>query len=184
MEVRARDKIFLAFFIPAAIAAAYLYFWRIDAAARLAALEAESANLVTAEDFPLEKRIREAQIPKAQAELENERNATPPEQLVVADAAASIAAREREITRIFGDAGLVVLRCEALPQNDRNPSADALAATGLRQTPLCRRWTLDGTYPAVKRALDAVSRRRLAAIADGIHMRASGFGRWSLDVWM
>ena len=88
MEVRVKDKIFMAAFIPIAAAAAYFYYWRMDAARTLNALDAECAALVAPEDFPFEKRIREARIPEAQKELSDVRALPPPTPSVAADASA------------------------------------------------------------------------------------------------
>lgn len=184
MEVRAKDKIFMAVFIPIAIGAAYAWFWRIDASKAMVALEAEHDRLVAVEDFPLEERIRKARLADAERELEDERATAPAEPKVVADAVASVALREREVMKVFSDAGLAVMRCEAVAAKRSCISPEALAATGLCPTPVCRRYTLDGSYPAVKRALDAFCRTRSAAIPDSLSMRSTGFARWTVEVWL
>ena len=184
MEIRTKDKIFLAVFLPLAIIGAYVHFWRMDAAKSLAALEASHAQLVAVEDFPLEERIRKARLAEAEQQLENERAIPPADAKVVADAAASVAVREREIMKVFSDAGLAVVRCDAVADKGDDSSAAALSATGLRPSPICRRYTLDGTYPAVKRALDVFCRDRMAVIPDSLAMRPSGFARWSLEIFL
>lgn len=182
MEIRTKDKIFLAVFLPVAIIGAYAYLWRMDAAKSIASLADSHANLVAVEDFPMEERIRKARLSEAEQELELERALPLAEQKVVADAAASVAMREREVMKVFADAGLAVMRCDATSENHADASAAALSATGLCPAPVRRRYTLDGTYPAVKRALDAFCRARMAVIPESLVMRPSGFARWALEI--
>lgn len=182
MEIRKKDMAFLAAFLPVAIIGAYAYLWRIDAAKSIANLRASHEKLVKVDDFPLEERIRKARLADAERQLENERSIAPAEAKVVADAAASVAVREREIMKVFSEAGLVVIRCDAVAQSREDSAASALSATGLRPSPACRRYTLDGTYPAVKRALNAFCRARMAVIPESLTMRPSGFARWNLEI--
>ena len=144
MEIRTKDKIFLAVFLPVAIIFAYVHFWRVDAARSLAALEATHERLVAVDDFPLSKRICEAKIAEAEKELEDEKNIAPTAPHVVADAAATIAVREREAMKVFRESGLVVLRSEAIDSRDGGiDAAAALRATGVCAEPVRRRYTLD-----------------------------------------
>lgn len=186
MEVRAKDKIFLAAFIPAAVIGAYFYLWRMDASKDVAALEVKHASLVAADDFPLERRIREARLEDAKKALETAKSAPRAEPLAVADAAAAFALRERRAMRIFRDSGLVVVRSDAIAQEggEEAAAASALKATGVCPNPSRRRYTLDGSYPAVKKALDAFCAERLAAIAERISMNPTGYARWTIDVWL
>ena len=186
MDIRTKDKIFLAVFIPAVVVGAYIYFWRIDAAKAVASLEARHASLVAIEDFPLEKRIRDARLEEARKELESEK-ATPRAEALVADnSGAAFAVRERRVMRIFREAGLVVVRSDAIDIHNGEEAAaeNALTATGLCPHPTRRSYTLDGSYPAVKKALDTFCGERLAAIAERISMRPSGYARWTIDVWL
>ena len=184
-EIRTKDKIFLAFFLPIAIVGAYAWLWRADAAKNIRALERQRSALVTAEDFPYEKRLRENALAAAKTELAAEESAPRPEPKVVAAAEQALAAREREAMRIFRASGLTVVRSEAVDAANGDCIArDALRDAGACDAPALRRYSLDGTYPAVKRALDAFCASRMAVVAERVEMRPAAFARWSIDVWL
>lgn len=186
MEIRAKDKIFLALFIPAALVSAYLFFWRIDASNELERLERRCAALVATEDFPLAEKRLELRVKEAEERLDSLRNEPVPEPLVLANPAESAAGREIAVMRVFRESGLVVTRSEAvdLPGASRSRAKEALEASGALASPVRRRYGLDGSYPSVKRALDAFCRERLAVVPDGIQMRSAQAGRWTLDLWL
>jgi len=68
-EIRAKDKLFLAVVVPAALLAAYWYCWRASAGRQLDELQSRQSQLVTAEDFPMEKRRAERELAEAKAFL-------------------------------------------------------------------------------------------------------------------
>ena len=183
-QIRTRDKVFLAVFLPLAIVGAYLYFWGGDAAKAVAAMRARREALVSAEDFPAEKRLREAKIAEAERALAVEKAIPPAAPKIAAASDATVAGREREVLRVFRESGLAVMRGETVEADSAEPVVAAMAATGLLPSPVCRRYTLDGTYPAVKRALDAFCRLRMAVVASRIGMDGAGFARWTLELWL
>ena len=94
-EIRTKDKLFLAVVVPVALLAAYWYGWRASAGRQLADLQGREAQLVTAEDFPIEKRRADHELAEAKAELDAEKKVPPPQVAGVADAGTSEAGRER-----------------------------------------------------------------------------------------
>ena len=189
-EIRTKDKLFLAVAIPAALLAAYWYGWRASAGRQLAELESRQAQLVTAEDFPMEKRRADRELAEAKAELEAERKVPPPQAKVKANALASAAERERQMLQLLREVGLTVVG-SAVSKDGTNASGPrtgrsggTLKATGLRPDPIHRAYTIDGRYPDVVKALKALDERKMAAIPDRVQMRASGRNRWTLEVWL
>lgn len=191
MEITTKDKLFLAFALPAALAAGYWHFWRVDAAKNLASLESTHATLVQVEDYPMEKRRAETALADAQAALEAEKRLPRPESKVEASKEAGFAERERAVLDVFTASGLVVMRSEKVdPATEADgvaQMADAIADATAWQggwRAECRKYILDGTYPAVKRALDAFAARKMAVIPSRAEMRENGNARWTLEVWL
>jgi len=186
VEVRAKDKVFLAVVVPLAAVAAYAFLWRADAARRLDSLVGRNAALVAPGDFPMEMRRAERRLADSAAELESERAVPAPAAKMSADAGATPAERESSVLNAFREAGLVVVRSETPEPQPEGGAGDAVSEAvgpgGWRAT--CRRYTLDGTYPAVKRALDAFAARKMAVVVDKAEMRESGRGRWTLEAWL
>lgn len=189
-EIRTKDKLFLAVVVPVAVIAAYWYGWRTSASKRLAELETRHEQLVAVEDFPMEKRRAERELVEANAELEAERKVPPPQTKVSADAQASAAERERQVLQLLREAGLTVVGSTASKDGAgaSGPNAakggELLKATGLRNAPVHRAYTVDGRYPDVVKALKAIDERKMAAIPDRVQMRASGRNRWTLEIWL
>ena len=186
-EMRTKDKLFLAVAVPAALLAAYWYCWRASAGRQLDELQSRQSQLVTAEDFPMEKRRAERELAEAKAELEAEKRIPRPQVAVVAEAGASEAERERHVLQVFREAGLTVVASEA-PKGDAaaNPgrAGELLKATGARPLPRRRAYTVDGRYPDVVKALRAFDEGKMAVIPDCVQMRETGRNRWTLEVWL
>ena len=186
-EIRTKDKLFLAVVVPAALLAAYWYGWRASAGRQVAELQGRQAQLVTAEDFPAEKRRADRELAEAKAELEAERKIPQPQVAVAADAGASEAERERQVLQVFREAGLTVVASEA-PRGGAvagsGKAGELLKATGVRPLPGHRAYTADGRYPDVVKALRAFAEKKMAVIPDCVQMRAAGRNRWTLEVWL
>ena len=152
-EIRAKDKIFLAVAVPAAVVALYWFGWRADAGRRIDVLRQRQAVLVAQEDFGDEMARARRQAAAARDELDAERKVPAPAAKVKGDAAESEAERSRMVVETFRAAGLKIVRSEVA---DAKPGVvDVLRATGVRPAPVVRMWTLDGSYPALKAALNA-----------------------------
>lgn len=186
-KMRTKDLIFLVVVVPAALVSAYWYCWRASAGRRIAELQGRQAQLVTAEDFPSEKRRADRELAEARAELEAEKKVPQPQVAVVAEAGESEAERERRAIEVFREAGLTVVASEA-PKGDAAAGAGRagglLKATGTRPFPSRRAYTVDGRYPDVVKALRAFAERKMAVIPDCVRMRATGRNRWTLEVWL
>ena len=190
--LRTQDKIVLCLLVPALVIAAYVWLWRMDAAEELAALEAREASLVTVEEHPAEKAAAERRLEEAKAALAAEKAKPQPERRLKASAAETVSERERKVLGIFRDAGLGVLRSEIDAKDvqdkarGRFAAAEAtLKATGLRPEPVRRVYTLDGGYPAVKRALDELVKAEAAVVPVLVEMKpGEGSGRWRVALWL
>ena len=186
--VRAKDKLFLAVAIPLTAVAIYSYAYRADAARKLDSLRKESASLVDEMTFDDDMRSAKRALAAAEAELATESSAPVPPSEVNASADESPAERERQVLEVLLTCGIGVVRTEDASQksgaNDVTArGGDALKATGLRPEPSLRRYTLDGAYPAVRRALGAFAAKKMAVVPESLEMRESGRGRWTLSVW-
>jgi len=189
-EIRAKDKIFLAVVVPAALLAAYWYGWR-DGAGRLAAeLEDRRGRLVAEEDFPREKRLAERELAEATAELKAEQDIPMPQTAVKADPKAPPAERERIVIQVLRESGLAVVGSAAAKTGNRSDDVRAsrggelLKATGARPSPIRRAYTVDGLYPDVAKALRRFVDEKTAVIPDSVQMRASGKNRWTMEIWL
>lgn len=180
--IRTQDRLFVFLAVPLALVAAYVWFWRIDTARQIRAARGESAALVTADDFPFEMKKAERRLADARAELAAEQALPPPVLKVKGNAAATAAERESEVLRILRAAGLGILRSDVV--TDAGALAEKLAATGVCPAPIGRRYTLDGAYPAVRRALDAFAAEERAVLVERVEMRAAGAGRWTITLWL
>ena len=183
MEIREKDRLFLLVVIPLTAIAVYCWQYRIDAAARIAAAERRLGALVETEDFPLERATAERRLAEAKAELERERTTPVPSVLVKGDRNESAAVRELAAMAVFREAGLVIRRVEdgeAYRGEDSSSAAAALLkATGVRPSPVARRYGLEGAYPAFRAALAAFAERESAVIVTAVGM--SGEGRWTVE---
>lgn len=181
IEVRTKDRLFLAIALPAAIVGAYLYFWRADAVKRIESAEKTSSAMISAEDYDFEKAKALKSLASAKEELEAEKTAPRPESRVKGEKDAPPAKRESAVLGMFAKEGLGVLRSEEVSR-EANFRREALKAAGVEA--VLRRFTLDGSYPAVRRALDAIASEELAAIPEAVEMRESGRARWTISIWL
>ncbi len=187
IEIRAKDKIFVALVMPLAIAAAYWYGWRSSAAARLSALESRSGAMVSRETYDAQK-LRASRILSASLrEVEAERAAPEPEVEVVVDRGVSAAEREEALLRVLRESGLDVKSGTTPEKRGAGDGGEALARAagwGDGAKPILRRYSLDGAYPCVKMALDAFVARRMGVIVEKLEMVGGATGRWTLEVWL
>lgn len=182
-EIRTKDKLFLAVVLPAALIALYVWGWRNAAVKRLRALEAQDLALVTQEAFPQEKRTLELQADAAKKELEAVKAAPMPAKRVKGDPATSPAERERAVVGLFREAGLRVTKIEpgTAAETVMDVAGSALKATGVRPEPGRRVYRLDGTYPAVRHALDTFAENEMAVVVEQLSMENNG--NWSVSIY-
>ena len=161
-EIRTKDKLFLAVAVPLAAAAIYWFGWRADAGSRIDALRQRQSALVSQEDFDDEMARARRQADAAREELAAERSAPAPVSKVKGSAGESEAERSRTVVETLRAAGLKIVRSEV--SDGRETASDALKRTGIRPSPTVRRWTVDGTYPALMSALDRFVSDELAVV--------------------
>jgi hypothetical protein len=183
IEVRLKDKIFLALAVPAAVAGLYLWQWRPETAAKLESLRSRSRVTVGEAEFPGEKARRLAKLAEAEAGLKREESAPSPDRKVAGLAADTPAARTRTVVETFRAAGLRVVRSEMAAAASSRPAgnpADVLRATGIRPEPVRRIYRLEGGYGPLRRALAAFEENRTAVIVGAL--ANEGFNRWRVTV--
>lgn len=183
IEIRPKDRLFLLVAAPLALAAAYVFLWRGEAAARLEADGRTVRALVAPEDF--DRTLAAAERARAEAEDGFARaQAEPvPAAAVAADAAESAAERERAVLAVFREAGLHVVSSRPSAESDAR-ALDALKATGSRPGPLRRVYLVDGRYPDVVSALAVFSARKMAVVLESLSMSDAPLPRWKLEVWL
>lgn len=190
IEVRTKDKIFTAVAIPLLAAAAYVWLWRMDAAAKLEAQAKELSTLVEEEDYPFEMRRAQSRLADAQADLEAEKSTPMPQLEVAAAPNATLAKRESDVLAVLRESGLEIRRSELIRVAADGETADAAialrdASPGTRSAPVAlRRYTLDGTYPLVKKALETFAVRKMPVIAERLEMKSAPLARWTMEVWL
>lgn len=182
MEVRLKDKIFLAFALPVAAIAAYFWLWRNDAAKKLSALEEKSSALVAKEDFEGEMARALARQAAAEKSLEEERMIKINANQVIASIDSSSAERESKVLNVFRSSGITVIRSE-IADGMSEEAQLALENAGAARKSVCRKYLLDGTYPGIKKALDLFSLEKMAIIPERVEMRGTSVGRWVLYIW-
>lgn len=182
MEIRTKDKIFLAVVVPIVVVFAYVWLWRAEAVQGLARLSAQERALVGVEDFPQVKRTEEQRLLSAERERTLEREQPPTKPLVVADPAARVAERDRKTISVFREMGLLVLKADDVTDGQKTSrrAMDVLKATGALPQPVLRRYRLEGGYPAVRRSLRAFAEREMAVVVERVSMTEDG--KWEVDL--
>lgn len=181
--LRIRDKLFVVLVIPAALLGAYIYYWRIPHAEKVKTASEACAKLITPEKHAEEKAKLQKLVSDTAAELEAEKKTNVPESRIAAGAGDTVAAREQAVLDVFRDAGLRVVSSEINNAEDGGARGGAvLRATALRPSPRGRRYSLEGSYSAVRRALELITERKCAVIAERLEME--GGEKWSLLLWL
>lgn len=176
IEVRAKDRLFVLVVLPLALAGSYLGFVRTGLSERLEKLTMRERELVAEEDFPLELRRAEMRRDEARAELAAEKAMPPPVSRVKSTAGARLAEREAAAIAVLREAGLSVSKMEHVEGGE----VTILRSTGLCPDPMVRGFSIDGGYPAVKRALEILVERELALAVQRLAMDENG--RWRIEI--
>ena len=182
IEVRTKDRIFVAVALPLALLGCYLHFVRGPLATSRTALAAERARLPDPDMFPQERRALSARVDAAARELAAARAEPPPELTVRGRPADSEGVRLQAVFDALQRGGVRVVRAEPVEAAGR--AADVLRATGVRPEPAARRVVLEADYPALVGALLACEAGRLAVVAGALSL-ASGETtcRWEVTLW-
>lgn len=179
--IRTKDKLFLAVVIPVALAIAYLCIWRAGESRRVGEMEREDAALVTVEDYPAELEKCRRLLEEAQAELEAEEKHPMPETKFKGSADDSMAARELAVLEVLGIEGLLVGKSRNA-EVDVQTVREVLVRTGLRPDPVCREYSVAGSYPKICSALRTIAERKMSVIPERVEMTEPG--RWTLALWL
>lgn len=190
MEIRAKDILFITVAGPGALVAAYLWLWRPPLVASTVELAGRSTSLVAVEDYEMNKRHAHARLNEAREALEAARNVPQAQTKVAAPKDLAQAARERAALNILRSARLDVIRsasgherstsAAAHLDGEHAPDAQRALHEALPELdPIRRRWTLDGSYPALKRALNAFATSLEPVIPERLEM--TGQGSWILE---
>lgn len=179
-EIRSKDKVFVAAVIPLALAAAYWFAVHNDLAAKVSALKSEVSQLVSAEDFDFELSRAKRTAAEAAKELATEKAIPMPNAKVKADPKASEAAREAELLAVFRRAGLTIVSGVPVSENRSSKASDALRATGVCPEPIRRAYVLEGRYPQVLAALDAIATEEMAVLV--VRIASPSSGHWEMEV--
>ncbi len=156
MKTRLKDILFALIAVPAFIAGAYIWLWRGDMVREERELLARSAAMVAVDDFPLARRRIVSRLEEARARLASAQAAAPKP-----DESASVTGRERAALACMARSGLTVMRVS-------NCASDGSA----------RLFSVAGTYPAVRRALEAFMRGKEATVR---RLEMSKAGTWELE---
>lgn len=184
IEVRTKDKIFLAVLVPLALVACHFHFLRAPEARRLAVLRTEQARLPDIEQFPAERRRLEKRLLDARAALDAARAEKPPEAAVRGSAEETVAARHGAAVRTFAEAGLRVVRVETVSGGASRGDA-VLQGTGVRPAPAARRFVLEGDYGAFLAALGAWMEAKAAVVPESVSMEGGAQTcRWEVTLWL
>lgn len=178
--LRTRDLFFVSVAAPLAAVAAYVWLWRADAGKRLERLETECRSLVATEEYDDAKAAALRRLDEARRDLEEEKKAKMPESAVVCVPGRPEAMRENDVLRIFGETGLNVLKSESCIGST---AGDVLSAASGISSPVCRKYAIEGQYPAIKRALDLFSSRKAPVIPERIEMRPARPPVWTIWIW-
>lgn len=188
IQVRTKDKIFLAVALPLALLAAYVWLVRQPLATRTAALAAEQRNLPDEDSFPAEKRRLQRRLADAEAELAAEKAEKSPEVAVKGDPESTAAARQDAVLAVFTSAGAKVLHVQP-PQAETPPEdvrGDAvLRATGRCPAPEMRQFMLEADYAVVTSVLKTFADRQTPVVPESVSLNVDGRTcRWEMTLWL
>ena len=189
MEVRTKDQIFVIIVGALALAAAYVYFYRLNTGKMLERMERREAAIVTVEDFPDEKQRAERERRQAAEALETER-AIPAPAAKVMGSGGAVAEREREVIAIFRAAGLRIIKSELARgeggsvsvQSQGGAAVSALKATGAVVSPEKRLYELSGAYPQILVALQQFCDELRPVIVESASLENATKNIWKLTV--
>ena len=188
MQVRKKDKIFLAIVLPLVLLWGYFDFVRKPLVRRFAALQIEPRQLPDEAVFPTEKRQLQKRIADAEAALAQEKAEKPPEMKVTGEPTALAAARQDAVLAALAKAGAKIVRVQ--PMAGEKTSEDRRGDAVLRSTERCaepeaRCFTVEADYATFLSALGAFSSARMAVIPESVSLRVgSRTCRWVMVLWL
>lgn len=188
MQVRKKDKIFLAVILPLVLLWGYFDFVRKPLVRRFEALKTEQRQLPDEAMFPTEKRQLQKRLAEAEAALAQEKAEKPPALKVTGEPTALAATRQDAVLAALTKAGAKIVRVEPVAgektSEDRRGDA-VLRATERCAAPEARRFVVEADYATFVSALGAFTAARMAVIPESISLRAgSRTCRWEMVLWL
>jgi hypothetical protein len=180
IEVRSKDKVFLAIALPMVVAG--LYFWWVRPAEikKLDVLKAQDRVTVTEAEYPSAKRIAEKAEKEALAKLESERAIPLPAPKVVGKESDAPAVRTRAVVENFRKSGVRVVSSAVVEENNVSRSASVLKVTGIRHLPLVRAYAIEGDFRSLCAALHGFEKAKMPVIVDSV--ASEGGNRWRVRI--
>lgn len=187
MVVRTKDKVFLAVVVPLALAAAYVWLWRLPTEKRLESLREEHRRLPDVEMFPMERRQLEQRAQEAERELAAARAEKPKEGAVKGDPTASATRRQDAVVAALTAKGVKV-RSVAPVQSSRQEDARGMGVLrdcGVRPTPVAIRLEVEAEYSVLVQALRAFADARAPVVPESVSLSpANSHLHWSFVLWI
>lgn len=167
IEVRTKDKVFIAVVLPLVLVGFYLHTWRPAAVKKLNALETRDRATVTEAAFADEKLARQRALRAAEAAVRAESAKPVPSPEVVGNAGDPPALRTESVLGVLRSSALRVVSSEVVKSTGGSRAAEALRATGTRPAPVCRIYRLKGAFTAVRAALEKFVEGKSPVIVSG-----------------
>ncbi len=181
IEVRTKDKVFIAAVLPLVIAGLYLHAWRPAAVKKLNVLETRDHATVTEAAFPGEKLARQRMLSAAEAAVRAESAIPAPLPAVTGNAEDPPALRTENVLGVLRSSELRVVSSEVVKSAGGSRAAEALRATGIRPSPVCRAYRLKGAFTGVRAALEKFVDGKSPVVVSGA---ATGDGaEWRLEIY-
>lgn len=182
IEIRAKDKVFVAVVLPLALLGCYFGLVRQPLAKERAARLAERAGLPDPDMFPTERRALQGRVAEAEKDLAAAKAEKPAESAVRGAKEDSEAARQQAVFDVLRRQGVRIVK--AAPVEAAGLCADVLRATGVRPEPAASRLVLEAPYPALLEALRACEAARLAVVPAAWSMTpGDAHCRWEVTLW-
>lgn len=193
IRVTAKDRIFLAIVLPAALLAIYAIFVHAPLAKRLCAMRDRYATLGTVEEIEAERPHLEARRRKAAAARAASEKAEA-DRMSDESGGKTVDADSLRFDRmmtLLGDCpGVRIVSAERITGYDAaetRPKELVRDAAGIAE-PALWRFTANADYASVMKALCEIRDRKTPAIVEGISFEGSagrgGSRTWRIDVWL
>ncbi len=183
VQVRTKDKVFVAVLLPLVLAGCFFYFLRQPAVRERNALDAECQSLPDPEMFPLERRRLETRVQEERQALEAVKAEPRPETAVTGNPDETEAARHDKVLELLRAKDVRVVKSELVNKGGRG--GDVLHATGLRPNPVARRLSLESPYAVMVDVLSEFEKRKMAVVPEACSLEAGeGLCKWEVTLWL
>lgn len=183
IEIRKKDLVFAATILPAALAAAYIYFWRMPALERIEELKEKEISLVDEAAFPARLAALRREADAARRDLEAFKAAGPGESPMPRPPPASLAERQRVLFAHFTTHGMRIVSAKTAPQAD-DAIAGILNIATARSDATAIAIIAEGSYHALRETLEELDTSKEAVIPQSVAFSSTSPGRWEICVWL